>query len=170
MTVRRENYAEITLELIESKCIDDGGCWIWQYGTAHDAPHMSLNRKSVSVRRWIAANVLGENIRGRFVTSKCMNKLCVCPDHTIVVTRRRLQQMWADHLQFAKDPVRRQKLVEAAKQRHGYDQALIDRILADDRPQKAIAAEVNKSKSFVSNVKRGRHYRTADNPFLGLMR
>jgi hypothetical protein len=170
MTVRRENYAEITLELIESKCIDDGGCWIWQYGTAHDAPYMSHNKKSVSVRRWIAANVLGENIRGRFVTAKCMNKLCVCPDHTIVVTRHRLQQMWSDHLQYAQNPVRRQKLVEAAKQRFGYDQELIERIMADDRPQRTIAAEIGKSQDFVSKIKNGRHFKTADNPFIGLMR
>lgn len=170
MTVRRENYGEITLELIEAKCIDDAGCWIWQYGVSHGAPYMSVNGKAVPVRRWIAQNVLGEYVAGRLVTSKCMNKMCVCPDHTILVTRKKLQQMWADHTKYGANPVRRQKLREAAQKRHGYDQALIDRILADNRPQRTIAAEIGKSQDFVSKIKRGRTFNSPANPFYGLMR
>jgi hypothetical protein len=131
---------------------------------------MSVNGKSIAVRRWIAANVLGEIIRGRFVTSTCMNKMCVLPEHTIVVSRKKLQQMWADHTQYGSNPVRRQKLVEAAQRRYGYDQSLIDKIMSDDRPQRTIALEIGKSQDFVSKIKRGRHLRNAANPFFGLMR
>lgn len=137
--IRRDDYAEITMELIASKCKEDGDCLIWQYGTAHGAPYMSLNRKSVSVRRWVAQQVMTKDIGRYLVTSKCMNKLCVCPDHLVVVTRATLQKMTADHTNYASHPVRRQKLIEVAKKRHGFDPELRERILNDPRPQREIA-------------------------------
>ena len=170
MTVRRENFAEITMDLIEAKCIDDGGCLIWQYGSAHGNPYMSLNRKAISVRRWVAENVLGKKTKGLIVTNSCMNKMCVCPDHLVVVTRAKMQKMWADHLQYGKNPVRRQKLVDAARKRFGYDTELRDRIMLDPRPQKVIAKEIGKSQDFVAAIKNGTSYRNLSNPFAGLMR
>lgn len=170
MTVRRKDFEEITMELIESKCIDDAGCLIWQYGSAHGAPYMSVNRKSVAVRRWVVENVMGKTVGRNLVTSKCMNKMCVCPDHLIVVTRSTLQKMWADHTQYGANPVRRQKLVEAARRRFGFDQELRDRVLADPRPQKVIAREIGKSQDFVAAIKKGKSFRDHSNPFAGLMR
>jgi hypothetical protein len=170
MTVRRENFAEITMELIESKCIEDGGCLIWQYGSAHGAPYMSFQRKSVAVRRWVAENILGKDVNKRIVTSSCMNKMCVCPDHLAVVTRAKMQKMWADHLQYGKNPVRRQKLVDAARKRFGYDIELRDRVMLDPRSQKVIAKEIGKSQDFVAAIKNGTSYRDLSNPFAGLMR
>lgn len=169
MKVRRENYAEITMELIASKCVEDGDCLIWQYGAAHGAPYMSLNSKSVPVRRWIAENVMNKDVGRYVVTSSCMNKMCVCPDHLVVVTRAKLQKMIADHTGFASHPVRRQKLIEAAKRVHGFDPELRQRILDDPRPQREIAREIGKSQDFVSKIKRGKSYRDLVSPWAGLM-
>lgn len=168
--IRREDNAPITMELIQAKCIDDGGCFIWQYGSAHGTPHMSVNKKPMNVRRWIAQNVLNIKIEGKFVTSTCMDKMCCNPEHIIVVTRKKLQQMWHEELQYSKTITRRAKLQKAARERLGYDPELIDRVRNDPRPHRVIARELGRSFDFVNKIKTGRsHIQYGVNPFAGLM-
>lgn len=165
--MRRKDNEAPTLELIEAKSIDDGGCWIWQGGTAHGAAYMSVNKKSVAVRRWIMQNK-GVDIRGKFVTSKCMNSLCVCPDHLAVVTRAKLQQMWADHLQYAKNPVRCAKLAAISRARFGATPEEVEKARNDPRSIRVVAAELGKSFDFVQKIRAGDSWKNYSNPFAGL--
>jgi hypothetical protein len=168
--IRREDGAEITVELIEAKCIDDGGCWIWQGGHSHDAPHMRFNRKTIGVRRWIAENVLDKKVAGRYVTSSCFCKSCCNPEHIVVVGKNELQQMWSDKLNYGAQLPRRIKLQKAAQRRYGHDPELVARIIADPRPQRVIAKELGRSMDYVGNIKRGvTHIPLMTNPFAGLM-
>ena len=165
--MRRKDNVAPTLELIEAKSIDDAGCWIWQGGTAHGAAYMSVNKKSVAVRRWIMQNK-GVDIRGKFVTSSCMNSLCVCPDHLVVVTRAKLQQMWADHLQYAKNPVRCAKLAAHSRARVGASLEEVEKARNDPRSIRVVAAELGRSYDFVQAIRSGESWKSYSNPFAGL--
>jgi hypothetical protein len=165
--VRRKNKEAPTLELIEAKSIDDGGCWIWDQGTAHGNAYMSVNGKSVAVRRWIMQNK-GIDIRGKLVTSTCMNSLCVNPEHLIVVTRAKLQKMWADHLQYASNPVRCAKLAAHARARVGASPEEVLKARTDPRSIRVVAAELGRSYDFVQAVRAGESWKTYSSPWAGL--
>jgi hypothetical protein len=165
--MRRKDNEAPTIELIEAKSINDGGCWIWQGGVAHGNAYMSVNKKSVAVRRWIMQNQ-GKDIRGKLVTSTCMNSLCVCPDHLIVVTRAKLQQLWADHLQYASNPVRCAKLAALSRARLGASLEEVMKARTDERPIREIAAELGRSYAFVQRIKAGESWKTYSSPWAGL--
>jgi hypothetical protein len=166
--MRRENKTKPTLELIEAKSHWDGDCLIWGGGVAHNAPYMSVNKKSTPVRRWIAENLQGKKTKGLFVTFTCDCNLCVNPDHVVVVTRAKMQKMHADRLQYASNPVRRAKLAKAARARFNTSEEDVEKARNDPRSIRVVAAELGRSFDFVQKIRSGETWKTYGNPFSGL--
>lgn len=167
MTRRKDNQPP-TLELIESKSEWDGDCLIWRGGVAHNAPYMSVNKKSTPVRRWIAENLHGKETKGLFVTFTCGCNMCVNPDHVAVMTRAKMQKMHADRLQYASNPVRCAKLSKAARTRFGTTEEEVEKARNDPRPIREVAAELGRSFDFVQKIRAGETWKTYGSPFHGL--
>jgi hypothetical protein len=167
-TPRREDYAPITLDLILAKSIEEGDCWIWQGGCGHGTPHISENRRAVPVRRWIAQHHLAKNVAGMLATNSCGNPLCVSPDHVLVVTRARLQQLTVDRLRYHLNPARNAKLSAAARARSKFSPELIEQIRHAEGPQRAIARAFGVSFDTVNKIKAGKTYKTYGSPWQGL--
>ena len=160
-------------ELIERvrRHIDEvGDCWEWNGATQSTAPTPMINwkRKVQPVRRLLASE-LGKRIKGKFVTCKCRNELCVNPDHLLVVTRKRLQKMLSKERNYTSNPVRNKKLAEKARLNCKLSVELAAEVREADGTQRAIAARFGISQATVSVIKRGKTWRDYSNPFAQLI-
>jgi hypothetical protein len=148
-----------------------GDCWEWtgSMQSSANTPQMQHNKKVGSVRRFLAAEK-GLNIEGKLVTCKCRNELCVNPDHLLVVTRKRLQEMVSKERRYTSNPVRMQKLAIKSRQHGKLTPELAAEIRDADGSQREIAARYGISQPTVSSIKRGRTWRDYTNPFSQLFR
>lgn len=160
-------------ELIERvlKHIDEvGDCWEWNGATQSNSPTPSINwkRQCKPVRR-VLAEAMGKAIQGKFVTCKCRNELCVNPDHLLVVTRKRLQEMLAKERNYQVNPVRMKKLADKARLNSKLTVELAAEIRDAEGTQREIAARYGISQATVSVIKRGKTWRDYSNPFAQLI-
>lgn len=173
-TVRRRQGEPITLELIEAKCIDDAGCWIWQGAFQQNTPRMSAGHglQQIQVRRWVAEE-MGHKIAGMYVAASCNNPRCVAPDHVLVLTRQQVQQRSADLLRYHSRPARTAKLSAFQRSRSEFTEENIEfvRLLCERMPQKEVARRLCMNFDHVNKIVRGKIWKTyTNNPFAGLMR
>lgn len=171
-TPRRPDRTPHTLETIYVKCIDDGGCWIWQGGLGHGSPMLSHERKPIPVRRYIAGHILGKKTKGLTATVTCMNQLCVCPDHIVMMTRGQLQKYWHEHLRYTQNPVRNSRIAEAKRAQSPYGEDIVEQVreLSETLSQRAIARALNLNFDFVNKIVNGKSRRTyTANVWAGLM-
>lgn len=147
-----------------------GDCWEWTGAMQSSAPTPMINykRKSQPVRRLLAQH-MGKVITGKLVTCKCRNELCVNPDHLLVVTRKRLQEMVSKERKYTSNPVRMRKLADKARAHGKLTAELAAEIRDADGSQRSIAAQYGVSQSTVSVIKRGRTWRDYSNPFAQLI-
>ena len=160
-------------ELIERvrRHIDEvGDCWEWNGAKQFNAPTPMINwkRKAQPVRRLLASE-MGKQITGKFVTCKCRNELCVNPDHLLIVTRKRLQEMLAKERNYQVNPVRMKKLADKARLTSKLTAELAAEIREAEGTQRAIAARYGVTQSTVSVIKRGKTWRDYSNPFAQLI-
>lgn len=160
-------------ELIERvrRHIDEiGDCWEWNGATQTKSPTPMINyqRKVKPVRR-LLAETLGKNITGKFVTCKCRNELCVNPDHLLIVTRKRLQEIVSKERNYTSNPVRMKKLADKARLNSKLTLELAAEIREAEGTQRAIAARYGISQATVSVIKRGVTWRDYSNPFAQLI-
>jgi hypothetical protein len=160
-------------ELIERvrKHIEEiGDCWEWQGAMQSSAPTPMINykRRCKPVRR-VLAEAMGKPIQGKFVTCKCRNELCVNPDHLLVVTRKRLQEMLAKERNYQVNPVRMKKLADKARRNSKLTVELAAEIREAEGTQRAIAARYGITQATVSVIKRGKTWRDYSNPFAQLI-
>lgn len=160
-------------ELIERvrRHIDEvGDCWEWNGATQSNSPTPAINwkRKVQPVRRLLASE-LGKQITGKFVTCKCRNELCVNPDHLLVVTRKRLQEMVSKERNYQVSPVRMKKLADKARRNSKLTVELAAEIREAEGTQRQIAARFGISQATVSVIKRGKTWRDYSNPFAQLI-
>lgn len=169
---KRKDNAPITLDFLKSKTEEVGECWIWQAGKSHKIPHLRATidgqKKSMSVKRWIAEYHLKLDIKGKLITSSCFEHCCVNPDHIKVVSRKKLQQMWTDKLQFQQSATNKIKQSIARQKQFPRSDDLIQRILESNESCVKIAKKEGVSKTFVNNVKTGRYVKYSQNFFRGL--
>ena len=118
-----------------------GDCWEWNGAMQSNSPTPAINwkRKVQPVRRLLASE-LGKQITGKFVTCKRRNELCVNPDHLLIVTRKRLQEMLAKERNYQVSPVRMKKLADKARQNSKLTVELAAEIREAEGTQRAIAA------------------------------
>lgn len=160
-------------ELIERvrKHIEEiGDCWEWQGAMQSTAPTPMMNYKRVCqpVRR-VLAREMGKAIEGKFVTCKCRNELCVNPDHLLVVTRKRLQELVSKERNYTGTPMRRKKLADKARLRSKLTIELAAEVRDAEGTQREIAARYGISQATVSVIKRGKTWRDYSNPFAQLI-
>jgi hypothetical protein len=147
-----------------------GDCWEWTGAMQSNAPTPTINyKKKVMPVRRLLAQEMGKPITGKLVTCKCRNELCVNPDHLLVVTRKRLQEMISKERKYTSNPVRMQKLAAKARQHSKLTLELAAEIREADGSQREIAARYGVSQSTVSVIKRGRTWRDYSNPFAQLI-
>lgn len=169
---RRPDRAPVTMETIAAKCDEVGDCLIWKGATnSRGVPSMSVDGRPISVRLWIARNVLQLDLSGGLiVTCSCLDQRCVAQGHVIGVKRAVVQKMWSDHLQYSTHPARRAKLAAAARKRSKNSPELIQKIRDAEGRQIDIAQRLGVSQHLVSRVKRRRIWNDyAGNPWLGLL-
>ena len=164
------DMGKIDLEYIRARCREDGDCWIWRLGfTSRQVPSMHAGKKIVGVRR-VVAELLGLQIEGKKVTTKCGNKRCVCPDHVLPATPVALGKMVAKRTGYASFTVRNKKISDAkransskltaeqAKEIRESDDRLID-----------IAAKYGIAAATAQRIKAGKVWKTyGATPFSGL--
>lgn len=114
-------------------------CWLWTGAMTKGYGMLRINRTSMYAHRasWIAFR--GNIPEGMHVLHKCDTPLCVNPDHLEI----------GSHAKNMKDAGLRYR--HKVKLTHED----VDRILADQRSQYAIALQYNVSQSLVSKIKRG---------------
>ena len=171
--IRRANYAPMTIELIESRCIDDAGCWIWQGAFTAGTPRLRCPEAGLStnVRRWIAQHHLGKAIKGMNATNTCMNPHCVAPDHILVLTRKQLQQRFIDHLQYHKTPAFAAKVQAGQVHCRTYSDetvAEIRRLYGELGNQREVGRRLGVPWAYVHKVVTGSVRRDYKTPFAGL--
>lgn len=170
-TPRRQLGEPLTLELIESKCIDDAGCWIWQGAFQQNTPRISAGRgkQQLQARRWVA-EAMGHKIAGMMVTSKCDNPRCVSPDCVLVMTRKQLQQRTADRLSYHHRPARAAKLSAFQRSRSEFTEENIAfvRLLCERMSQKEVARRLCMNYDHVNKIATYRLWKDYSNPFAGL--
>ena len=167
----------MNLDDIKARCIEEGECWIWQGSVSPgDVPSMRLpgsvdpERKLIGVRRWIAQQQ-GKQIKGLYATTSCKEKLCVCPDHVIVMNRKSLQKRAGKTMTKNQNPAAVARRVSArirsGNVKIGYEVAR--QIREDDKSAHEWAKELDCSVSTVFNVRSGKTWRDYSSPFAGLM-
>lgn len=157
------------IDRIRERIEEIGDCWEWTGALQAKSPTpvMRYKQRTSQVRRFIAI-AMNKKLDGRLVTCKCRNELCVNPDHILVVTRKRLQEMLAKERQYQTNPVRMKKLADKARTRSKLTPALVDEIKNAEGTQRAIAKQYGITQAAVSSIKRGRTWKEYSNPFAGL--
>ena len=89
---------EERLKLIQSRCTEDGPCWIWLGATdGHGRPQMRHEGRTTYVRRVVRALADGAPVPAkRVVASRCGNKGCVSPECSVVATHKQKAQFGAE--------------------------------------------------------------------------
>ena len=157
------------IERIRRHIEEIGDCWEWTGALQPKAPTpvMRFHQRTSQVRRFIAI-AQGKKLDSKVATCKCRNELCVNPDHVVVVTRKRLQELIAQERQYQTNPVRMKKLADKARQRSKLTLELVQQIKDAEGSQRAIAAQFGITQAAVSSIKRGRTWKEYSNPFAGL--
>ena len=163
---------EVTLflELLEKNSEEVGDCWEWTGAlqVRSPTPVMRFQQQTNQVRRFIA-QAKGRQLDGdRLVTCKCRNELCVNPEHVVVITRKRLQELLAKEHKHQANPVRMKKLADKARSKSKLNPELVEEIRNAEGPQREIAKRYGITQAAVSSIKRGRTWKDYTNPFAGL--
>lgn len=170
------------MELIRSKSKEDGDCLIWQASMngkgkvpVLGTPASNGKRETISVRRWIAINVLKKDVQGKHTPAKCRNPRCVEPNHTMVVTRSVHAKMIADHSKYHQSPVFSARVRQGLRKSKVYaysDETVaeIRRLYAETGNQREVSRRLNVPWSYVHKVVRNicRPDDSTPNPFAGL--
>lgn len=158
------------IERIRKHIEEVGDCWEWNGAMQSTAPTPMINwkRKVQPVRRLLASE-LNKQITGKFVTCKCRNELCVNPDHLLVVTRKRLQEMLSKERNYTSSPVRMKKLADKARRNSKLTVELAAEIREADGTQREIAARYGVTQATISVIKRGKTWRDYSSPFAQLI-
>ena len=158
------------IERVQKHIEEVGDCWEWQGAMQSSAPTPMINykRRCKPVRR-VLAEAMGKAIQGKFVTCKCRNELCVNPDHLLIVTRKRLQEMLSKERNYTSNPVRNKKLADKARLNCKLTVELAAEVREAEGTQREIAARFGISQATVSVIKRGVTWRDYSNPFAQLI-
>ncbi len=147
-----------------------GDCWEWHGAMQSNSPTPVINykRRHTPVRR-LLAQYMGKAVKGKVVTCKCRNELCVNPEHLLVVSRKRLQEMISQERRYTTSPLRMKKLADKARLRSKLTLALAAEVREAEGTQRQIAARYGISQATVSVIKRGVTWRDYSNPFAQLI-
>lgn len=154
------------LEVIRSRCREDGQCWIWQGGCdGHGRPQIRHEGVVFYTRRLARQLRDGKPVPAELrVPNACGRKLCVSPECSVIGTIATVRKMAADRGSYAKaDRNIRQMRTKRAKSE--IDEDVVRGIRNAPGPCSQIADETGVSLSHVKAIRRGTARRDLSNPF-----
>lgn len=159
---------------IFARCNEVGECWEWTgcMQSCQTTPMINYKGRPQSVRRLLATE-LGLPLTNRLATVRCMNRLCVNPEHIQTLTRKVMQARVAKANPAVMSPSRMMRIALKARVRAKLDLdkvAQIRQMLEEGIPQRAIGEKFGVSQNCISRIKRDTTWRDYSNPYLQLMR
>lgn len=159
-------------DYIHARCIEDGDCWIWQGGRAGNGTptmHPPGGGKQVGARRYLAAG-MGRAIEGRVVTTTCGNKMCLAPEHVLVVTYSRQGKLNHARSGYASNIARCKKISDSKR-------ALYSKITPEQASAIRSSTETNKvlgqrygiAAATAQRIRVGGAWKDYTSPFAGLV-
>lgn len=156
---------KLTLETIPMYCTACGDCQLWGQGVnGQGYPIACIAGRVVNVRRYILAELMGQAIGQRHrATSRCRNRRCVSPSCLRVTTASEI--MRRTYATGARSHVSEYARRLLTAQRLGltrYTPAEVAAIRAEpaELSDAALARKYGGSRSAVSDIRRGRTWRT----------
>ena len=126
------------------------------------------DRKQWAVRRAVAT-AMGLNITGKLVTNTCGDPLCVCPDHVLVVTKKRMADLIVERTGHPYRLERRKKISDHARKTRGkLTPELAKEIRESSETLIAISARMGIAKQTAQKVRTGEAWIEYSSPFAGL--
>lgn len=162
------------IERIRARCNEVGECWEWTgcLQACKTTPQINYKGRPQPVRRLLATE-LGLAVTNRVATVRCMNRLCVNPDHIQTLTRKVMQARVAKAHPAVMSPSRMMRIALKARatSKLTADQVRQIRQLLDEGVlQRVIAEQFGVSQNLISRIKREVIWRDYSNPYLQLMR
>lgn len=177
---KRAKHEPATLELVQSRCVEEGDCWLWRGGiNKNGVPVLTSwypeagRRRTVNVRR-VVAGLLGlEMPAGLVVSCRCCNSLCVAPGHIVVESRSSMNARWYKAHGLGVNALRIRKISWAGLARSPHSEEVVARVrelAALSMSGSAIARELGLPVDFTRRVIRGasRAFPIGASPFAGL--
>lgn len=161
----------MTLERIQSKCIEDGDCWIWQGQFISHAPRIWKGDKYVSVRQEVVTFLGKLRPEAEYFGTTCRNPMCVCPDHIAQRTKAEQLQMRARLGSTGTSlQMRSRRAAETMRAKVGkVTQEQAREIRVADRTLKDLSEEYGIAMETVRRIRAGMTRKDNSNPFAGLM-
>lgn len=163
----------MTIEHIQRRCVEHADCWLWQQAcSTNGTPKVTItngkDKRQWAVRRYVAT-LLGLHIENKLVTTSCGNPRCVCPDHLMIVDKKRMGKLVAKRTGYAQRPERRMRIATARRRSEG---KVTPEIVADIRSSdlliRELAAKHGLAKATVSRIRRHEAWIEYVSPFTGL--
>lgn len=159
-----------SIESIRAKCIEEGGCWIWQGAMSHGTtPTMRLDgsRKCVSVRRHILElhGIDAENLKAYPI---CNNPACVNPRHVKPTTTSDMIKRVAKQQGYASNIARNAKIAAGKRKNSPITPELVEEIRSSSESGHAIARRLGFSQSTVQAIRAFDTWKDYSNPFMQL--
>lgn len=164
---------QTTSDYIRLRCVEDGGCWIWQLAcSSNGTPKVTMgakpDRKQWAVRRYVA-HTMGKNIAGKLVTNTCGNPLCVCPDHLLIVTKKQMADLIVKRTGHPYRVERRKKISDSRRAAAGkLTPEIVREIRASTSTLKAASEQFKVAKTTICRIRRHEAWKDYASPFAGL--
>lgn len=158
----------IDLKYIKDRCYMDGDCWIWRMGcTSNKTPTLHDGPKQYGARRVVAA-LLGKDITGKCVTSSCGNQKCVCPDHVLVVNKKKMADLIVERTGHPYRVERNKKISDTKRKAGKLTAEKAADIRESDETLVAVALKYGIAKSTAQKIRSGLSWKTYGGFFAGL--
>lgn len=162
-----------TLETLKAKTIEEGDCWIWQGYVGNKVPQIFnfAVGKVVPVRRLIR-DLEGKPVADTdYTRPRCMNHLCVCPEHIKVETKdQHIRHMAKRANTPSVKTIRIGKMATTRRLMHGkLSEEKCTEIRGSNESSKVLADRMGVHRSLISRVRSGKAWGQVGNPWAGLM-
>lgn len=162
------------LDFVRDRCIEDGGCWIWQGCVQHcgTTPTVRIpgTRRTTGTRR-LVLQACGVNTAGKLATNTCESPLCVAPDHLAAVSRKQLQRKTSDNLPLGTRIKRAHDIAAVTRANAKLTPQIVELIKRSPLPTRQIARYLGVCQHTVWAAVTGRHWNEVpySSPFAGLL-
>ena len=158
-----------TVESLLARSTEEGECHLWDGYSTNKTPMVHQDGKMRAVRR-VLLDLLGVEVRGKYLATSCGNPLCINPEHISQRTEKMHVMRMAKNAHKGAAAVRHQ--IGVLKWRRAnplkINEEIAAAIRADDRHPVEVAQHYGVSKSLVFKIRRGDMWRDNSNPFIAL--
>jgi hypothetical protein len=164
-------------ELIHSRSIEEGECWIWQGAMHSDGNPVMYVGQGVpnrSVRYMIALKMGIENLnkerRLAVVHPSCGDRRCVNPKHISIMTRSMSMKQTAEKTGYGKQLARSKKLSDLARARSPLSIELVREIRSSPESGRAMARRLGVAQQTIAQIRANKTWADFSSPYLQLMK